>query len=130
MAKLVVQGALLQCTMGVAPSSLTVIPKGQPVQSSNMMAATIQDFIPMANIAPFGMCQSPSNPQVAAATAAAAGVLTPMPCIPVTTSPWSPGAAQTTIGGIPALTDSSKCMCTWTGQISVTFAGQATVDVN
>jgi hypothetical protein len=130
MGKLVVQGATLQCTMGMAPSSLMVIPKGPPVQGVSMMAATIMDFVPMANIMPFGMCQSPSNPTVAAATAAALGVLTPMPCIPVTAAPWSPGAAKTTIGSMPALTDASTCQCTWAGTISVTMPGQMTVDVN
>ncbi len=41
---------------------------------------------PFVSIMPFAMCTSPANPTVAAATAAAMGVLTPMPCIPVTNS--------------------------------------------
>jgi hypothetical protein len=130
MPKLVVQGAMMQCTMGMAPSSLMVIPMGQPVQGSSMMAATIQDFKPMVNIMPFGMCQSPSNPVVAAATAAALGVLTPMPCIPATSAPWMPGAAQTMINNQPALHDGCKAMCMWAGQISITMPGQVTIDVN
>jgi hypothetical protein len=131
MPKLVVMGAQLKCSFGTAPSALMVIPTGPPVMSSNMLAATIMDFKPMANIMPFLMCMSPSNPVVAAATAAALGVLTPMPCIPVPTAPWSPGAATTTIGGMPALTASSTCNCSWAGVITVIPpGGQATVDVS
>jgi hypothetical protein len=130
MPKLVVQGAMMQCTMGVAPATLTVIPMGPPVQSSNMMAATIQDFKPMVNIPTFGMCQSPANPVVASATAAALGVLTPMPCIPATSAPWMPGAVKTMIGNQPALHDGCKCMCMWAGTISISMPGQFTVDVN
>ena len=33
------------------------------------LAATIMDYIPIANIPPFGMCMSPANPTVIAATA-------------------------------------------------------------
>ena len=80
-----------------------------------MMAATIQDFAPNVNIMPFGMCTTLSNPQVAAATSAALGVLTPQPCIPVTTSPWSPGSATVQINGAPALTATSMCQCAWGG---------------
>jgi hypothetical protein len=66
------------------------------------------------------MCMSQANPEVAAATAAAMGVLTPMPCVPVTT-PWSPGDPMVTIGpaGFPALDASSKCMCAWGGEITI-----------
>ncbi len=76
MAKVVVNGAQLRCTMGNAPSSLAVTP-GRNIQVENQDAATIDDFKPTANIAPFGMCQSPSNPQVAAAQS-------PQPCVPNT----------------------------------------------
>jgi uncharacterized Zn-binding protein involved in type VI secretion len=127
MAQVVCSGAMLTCSFGVAPSSLTVTPEGR-VNSSTMPAATIMDHVPMKNIMPFGMCTTPSNPQVAAATAAAQGVLTPMPCIPVTTSPWTPGSPTVMIGGKPALTSSSTCMCTWGGVITVSSPGQMTVN--
>ena len=123
-------GAMMKCTMGLAPSTLSVIPMGQPVQGTKMMAANIMDNKPLVNIAPFGMCQSPANPTVAAATTAAAGVLTPMPCIPVTTAPWMPGAAQTMINNMPALHDGCTLMCNWAGTISIASPGQTTVDVN
>jgi hypothetical protein len=121
-------GAALQCTFGVAPSSLVVLPVNK-VMTSYVPAANIMDHIPMVNIMPFGMCQSPSNPVVAAATAAALGVLTPMPCIPATTAPWAPGAPTVLLANMPALDDTSKLMCMWGGVISVNFAGQATEQI-
>ncbi len=117
-------GAMMQCTMGMAPSSLVPTPK--TVQTSFVMAANIMDNIPITNIPPFAMCQSPANPMVAAATAAALGVLTPMPCIPNTPAPWAPGAPTVLVCGMPALNDSSKLTCIWGGMISINFAGQAT----
>ena len=117
-------GAMMQCTMGMAPSTLMPTPK--TVMTSYVMAANIMDNVPMMNILPFGMCQSPANPTVAAATAAALGVLTPMPCIPNTPAPWAPGAPTVLISNMPALNDSSKLVCIWGGTISITFAGQAT----
>ena len=125
----VVGTAQVMCSFGVAPAALTVVPMGLPVQAGGQMAATIQDFKPNVNIMPFGMCTSPSNPTVAAATAAALGVLTPMPCIPATTAPWAPGAANVLLANMPALDDTSTLMCMWGGVIKVNFAGQATEQI-
>jgi hypothetical protein len=61
---------------------------------------------------------------VIAATAAALGVLTPMPCIPATTAPWTPGNPTVLIGNMPALNNGSKCLCTWAGIISILVPGQ------
>lgn len=121
----VVNGAKLQCSFGTAPSSLTVLPVAMTL-SSNQPAATIMDHKPMLNVMPFGMCTTPTNPQVAAATAAALGVLTPQPCIPMTTSPWMPGSMTVLVGHNPALNNTSVCMCMWAGVVSVMEAGQAT----
>ena len=120
----VVNGALLMCPFGVAPSTFVVTPENR-VMSGNQPAANIMDFVPMKNIMPFGMCITPSNPAVASATAAAAGVLTPMPCIPVTT-PWKPGAANVLLGSMPALDNTCTCQCAWGGVITVTSPGQFT----
>ncbi len=119
MPKLVTNGAKLKCSEGMGPSSLTVLPVNG-TSGDEQPAATVMDFQPMVNIAPFGMCKTQANPQVASATAAAQGVLTPMPCVPVTTSPWSPGSPVVTIQGNKALTDDSKCNCAWTGSIEIT----------
>ena len=122
MPKLVVHGAMLQCTMGMAPGTLSVLPANL-VEGDAKPVATVMDYAPMVNVAPFAMCQSPANPQVAAATAAAMGVLTPQPCIPVITAPWTPGAPTVNIGAFTALTESAQCMCTWAGTISVVQPG-------
>jgi hypothetical protein len=127
MPDLVVSGAQVTCTFGVAPSALTVVPAGSVLQAGGQLLARIVDFAPMVNVSPFGMCTTPSNPQVAAATSAAQGVLTPQPCIPVITAPWTPGSPKVSAGGVPALTSTSTCMCAWGGSISIVQAGQAKV---
>ena len=115
-------GAMLQCPFGLAPSSLVVLPLNRMVAPTP--AANILDHIPMVNIMPFGMCTSPANPAVAAATAAAMGVLTPMPCVPVTPAPWVAGAETVIIGEAPALDNVSQLACTWGGVIAVAEPGQ------
>jgi hypothetical protein len=87
------------------------------------------DSAPMVNIMPFGMCQSLANPTVAAATAAALGVLTPMPCIPVTPAPWAPGSATVMLAKMPALNNTSMCMCNWGGVITISNPGEQTISV-
>lgn len=127
----VCMGAELQCTFGMAPTVLAVIPEGSPVLINGLPAATIMDFVPLENIPTFGMCMSLSNPEVASATAAALGVLTPMPCVPSTVAPWAPGAPTVTIGGFPALVEGSMCLCAWGGEISITMPppGAMTIQV-
>ena len=120
-------GALIQCSFGVAPQSLNVLPANAVMTTTP--TANIMDGKPMVNVPPFGMCSSPSNPQVIAATAAALGVLTPMPCVPVTPAPWAPGSPTVLIGNMPALNNSSKLMCIWGGVIQINMAGQMTVEV-
>jgi hypothetical protein len=123
-----VMSGAIQCTFGAAPSVLTITPDNK-VTVGGLPAATIMDNIPNKNIMPFGMCSSTTNPQVISATAAAQGVLTPMPCLPVTTAPWAPGSPTVTIAGKPALNNSCKLMCQWGGVISFNAAGQTTTDV-
>ncbi|SOE00411.1 protein of unknown function [Caenispirillum bisanense] len=124
----VCMGAMTMCSFGAAPSSLMVLPTNKTLTGA-VPAANIMDNKPMVNVLPFGMCMSPSNPTVAAATAAALGVLTPMPCIPVTAAPWVPGSPTVLIGNMPTLNNSSKLMCNWGGVIQITVPGQFQVMV-
>ena len=123
MGQVLCMGAMLMCSFGVAPSSMVVTPKNR-VNTSYMPAATIMDNIPMMNIMPFAMCTSLANPTVAAATAAALGALTPMPCVPVTAAPWTPGSMRVMFNKMPALTNTCTLMCNWGGVITVTMPGQ------
>lgn len=124
----VCMGAMMQCSFGMAPSSLVVLPTNK-VFTNEVPDANIMDHIPMTNIMPFGMCMSLANPTVASATAAAMGVLTPMPCVPNTPAPWVPGAATVMLGDFPTLDNVSQLMCLWGGVITFATAGEETVQV-
>jgi hypothetical protein len=124
----VVNGAMVKCSFGTAPTPLMVLPENR-VNGSKMPAATIMDNVPGKNVLPFAMCTTTSNPQVAAATAANKGVLTPQPCMPVIPAPWAPGSPTVLIGGKPALNNTCKLNCTWGGVITIINAGQVTVNV-
>jgi hypothetical protein len=121
-------GASCTCSFGVAPSTL-IVPPANMVLAGGINAASVMDNQPFANLPPFGMCTTPTNPQVAAATAAALGVLTPQPCIPVITGPWTPGASVVQIRGSPALHGGCMAMCTWGGVITISNPGQFVVQV-
>jgi Domain of unknown function (DUF4280) len=128
MSQQVVNGATLQCSFGAAPSSLVVLPVNRTMVGSQP-AANIMDHKPAANVQPFGLCASPLNPQVAAATAAALGVLTPQPCVPATPAPWTTGAPTIQLGYQPTLNMISKCNCLWGGMISIVSPGQVPTEV-
>lgn len=119
-------GAVLSCPFGSAPASFSALPIPRVVISGRP-AGVITDTAPAVNLPPFGMCGSPGNPAVSAATAAAMGVLTPMPCVPVPAGPWLNPVPKVLIGGQPAISHDSRLLCAWGGQIAVQFAGQACV---
>jgi len=119
----VYMGATLKCPFGSAESKLMMTPQHR-VQSSGKFKANIGDAKPMVNIMPFGTCKSMANPTVAAATAAANGVLQQMPCTPVTTI-WIGGMANVRINNMPALTNKDKLLCTFgQGMITIKDSGQ------
>lgn len=121
-------GASITCSFGMTPSVLMVLPENKVINLQPI--ATIMDNKPIVNIMPFGMCSSMANPQVASATAAAMGVLSPMPCIPIITSPWAPGNPTVLIGNYPALSNTSKLMCSWGGIIQISNPGQMSIQIS
>lgn len=127
MPPIVTLGASLMCSFGVAPSELIC---ESNVFADELPVATIMDFVPIDNIPPFGMCDSLANPEVDAATIAALGVLTPMPCVPVTIAPWIPIAPTILVDEMPVLVQGSVCECAWGGVIEIIEPGQLSVEAN
>ena len=119
----VCSGAMMKCTMGTAPAKLTVLPT-RTIYLAGQPQANISDHQTMVNLAPFGLCRSLAFPPTAAATAAALGTLTPMPCMHNTPAPWFVGKMDYLIKGQPALLKSCKCQCMWGGTISLVTDGQ------
>jgi len=124
MGMLVTNNALCQCSFGMAPANL-IATNATTTTALNQPVATIMDLPKV----PFGMCTSMANPTVASATAAAMGVLTPMPCTPVVAAPWTPGCPTVMVANYPALNNSSKCFCSYGGVIQIIMTPAVTVQV-
>ena len=123
---LLVNAGQISCSFGAAPAVMGVI--DPRVKAGKQPAANIMDNKPAFNIKPFGMCSSMANPTVAAATAAALGVLTPQPCTPMTmAAPWTPGKPMVKVRKLPAVDDTCTLNCIYGGIIQVAFAGQTMV---
>lgn len=116
--------AKIKCSCGDKISTLTVLPS-RTIWLTGQPQANISDHKPMVNIAPFGRCHTTAYPPTGAATAAAHGKLTPMPCVPNTPLPWMNGKNDVLLKGQPALLKSSTCKCVWGGTITITFDGQS-----
>ena len=120
--------SLIQCSFGLAPTPLVVLPD-RTVMAEGMLMGNITDMIPIANIEPFDECISLANPEVLAATIAAGGVLQPQPCMPITVSPWISEAFDVMVTEGPALDQTSILMCIWAGVIHIDEPGNLTVEV-
>ena len=123
MSELVAMEAQCVCTMGQAPAPIKVTSQ-QVVLTEGKPTATITDCAGMSNVGPFGLCTSLANPAVAAATAAALGVLTPQPCTPVPAGTWIPTKPKILVSGKPVLCSDCKMMCAYAGSISIVNPGQ------
>lgn len=119
----VCNGAQLVCSMGTGNAVLVVLPERR-ILLDGQPQANIMDHKSMTNIPSFGLCTSLANPVVAAATAAHHGCLTPMPCVPNTTSPWQKGHEKLLLKNFPALCMDDKLSCAWAGTITITDCGQ------
>jgi hypothetical protein len=126
----VCNGATLKCAAAVPPgmSTFVVVPIIHRMLTSSQPAANTNDHVPMVNVMPFGMCMSPANPAFVAATTAALGTPTPVPCTPLTPAPWVPGAVSPPVilDGVPALDNISMLTCTLGGVITINYPGETT----
>jgi hypothetical protein len=114
-------GAQMMCSFSTDESALVVLPTNK-IFTNQVPDANIMDHVPMVNIMPFGMCNSPMNPDVALAMA-------PVPCVPVTPDPWVPGAPMVVLGNFPTLDNVSQLLCAWGGVITFVTPGELTVGV-
>ena len=127
MGQVVVTGGTALCTFGTMPGVISagaqkkLLIEGKP-------AATILDFNAQC-ISPFGLCTTPTNPAVQAATAAAFGVLTPQPCALMPEGTWRPSRLTVQAGGSPVLTTECQGKCIYGGCIAITNPGQSKVSV-
>lgn len=115
--------AKIKCSCGDKISTLTVYPD-RTIWLTGEPQANISDHISMRNIAPFGRCHTTAYPATGAATAAAHGKLTPMPCVPNTPFPWMGGKNDVILQGQPALLKTSQCKCVYGGTITLVQDGQ------
>ncbi|MDC3953881.1 DUF4280 domain-containing protein [Polyangium jinanense] len=122
MAVQIASGATAMCSFGMAPASIMVLPAN--MVNATASAANIADMVTATNVLPFGACTSMANPTVASATAAAMGVLTPMPCVPVPAGTWLPGSTKVMLKSLPTLHNSCQLMCSYGGVIQILSPGQ------
>ena len=122
----VVVGGSCICTGAFPPGSCTFASSSQTsCLAEGKPCLTIQDVSP-AVIPTFGMCFSPTNPAVQAATAAALGVPTPAPCTFAPVGTWSCGNSTIIAGGLPVLGMDGTLTCgVGQGQIKIVNAGQS-----
>ena len=91
----VVDGAKISCTMGVAKSTLKILPT-RSVVLRDSKRANIGDSKPFVNILPFGACKITSPPK---------------PCTPACAM-WFGGKIDVHVENLPALLSDSKLICT------------------
>ena len=104
----VVEGATLECTMGIASGRL-LVPSPHGIELRGKNRANIGDAKPFVNIPSFGGCTIISPPK---------------PCTPACTM-WYGGKTDTHLQGLPALLTTGKLICTaGGGLITITDSGQ------
>ncbi len=120
--------AKMKCAMAVPPGMSVFNATPKMIQTSMQQAGNIMDNKPMVNVPSFGMCMSPTNPQFIAATAAALGTPTPVPCVPVLPAPWVPGVPNVLVSNQPAIDNTCMLTCALGVPMCITFidAGQTT----
>lgn len=100
----VVRGAKTKCTLGSSSSWLNM-PCSHGVYLRGQPQLNIMDYVPNANIVPFGKCKKRQK------------------CSPNTT-PWIEGKNDVLIENQPALLNTSTSTCSHGGIITITNDGQ------
>ena len=106
MAKIIVNGARMRCTLGTTEARIGVT-SHTFVKVGGALVATETDKEPMVNIPTFGTCKCgwPNSP-----------------CIPQPQR-WQQTAQSSGVNGAMKLTDASFCLCAKGGRISFYDAG-------
>lgn len=115
----ITQTALVKCSFGTAPASVTVNAQSS-VNVCGVKAATVLDNKALF----FGTCSSPAHPVVASTGA-------PGPCLAAAqvTAPWTPGSAMVRVCGLPAAHKNCRLICGFGGVIQMTVSPAATVRI-
>lgn len=121
-------GAVARCPFGASPTPLVFLPTSMVFGKSGPLGCMV-DFIPFLNVIPFGVCMSLANPITASLTAAAWGVLTPGPCIPVPAGPWIPAKPTVVSKFGPLINTDTKLICAYGGVIQINMPAQFTVTI-
>lgn len=108
--ELVVNGALLQCSMGAAPASASFIPMPGAPSIDGQAVGKVTDRIPGMNVPPFGTCNASSPPK---------------PCAPAFPADWAPGSPRLSVNGVMAIDSACTLSCAQGGVVTVTYPGQA-----
>jgi len=112
---IVCSGDEYHCSYGTLLCPIQVF-SNRKVSIDGRLAATEGDN-QIQNLRGFGMCSSLKNPQVAAATVMAEGVLTPQPCSPVLAGGWT-CLTNTKISGKRTITSQSEIWSAFSGRIT------------
>lgn len=102
---LVVNGAMVGCSLGSTPSTLTVV--NSKVKAGSQFVGVISDKV----VGTFGTCPN----------------LGPGPCAPAFAGNWSPGCAKNKVSGTSCIKKSDTLSCSIGGTVSISNAGQTKV---
>lgn len=122
---IICEGDVFTCTEGMLSCKMNVTSQHE-VTIQGKKIATKNDAA-INNLSGFGKCRTMQNPLVAAATAAANGVLQPQKCIPVFINGWN-NTKNAEINGISILNVNSVIKCVYGGRITVREIGQKKVN--
>lgn len=112
---------MCKCANGSISCNIMVVDPTRKMKSDGQKVV-IESDTSIENIKTFGMCNNLCNPSVAEATAAAQGVLTPMPCKPSLVGRWQRNVKKISVNGKKVVSKKSTLKCAFGGCISIVSA--------